>query len=157
MLPRSISKNFKDNENDTLLPVSIEKDNTISPSVWTAAILACTMYCVCSVSMVLTNKAISTTIPIEKKDNMPQLSIIAFQCLIAVICVEGAKIFKVVEYPNFNVNTAKQWLPLNILFIGMLSTGFLALCYVSVPMVTITKNCSNLLTVVGDYYFFNES
>lgn len=157
MLPRS--KSFKDDERDDksmLLPVSIET-NKISTSIWSASLLACTMYCLCSVSMVLTNKAISTTIPIEKKDNMPQLSIIAFQCLVAVVFVEVAKYFKMVDYPNFNLTTAKAWLPLNILFIGMLSTGFLALCYVSVPMVTITKNCSNLLTVFGDWYFFNES
>eukprot|EP01035_Chromulina_nebulosa_P025097 gene25097-32730_t len=38
----------------------------------------------------------------------------------------------------------------------MLCSGFISLVYVSVPMVTIFKNLSNLVTVFGDWYLFGE-
>lgn len=122
----------------------------------TAGVLSCLMYTFCSVSMVLSNKAISTTLSTEARTSLPQLSVILFQCVIAVVLVECAKMLKIVDYPAFSLKTAKSWLPLNILFIGMLVTGFLSLVYVSVPIVTVFKNLSNLATVTGDSYIFGE-
>lgn len=132
------------------------KENKAHNSFW-AGILSCSMYTFCSVSMVLSNKAISTSLSLEDRKRMPQLSVIFFQCVVAVILVEGAKLMRLVDYPAFNMSTAKSWLPLNLLFIGMLVTGFLSLVYVSVPMVTVFKNLTNLITVSGDVYFFGES
>jgi GDP-mannose transporter len=120
-------------------------------------IAACALYTFCSVTMVLSNKAISTSVDVEDKNRLPQMSIVMFQCLFAVVLVEFAKFWKVVEYGNFELKTAKQWLPLNVLFVGMLCTGFMSLVYVSVPMVTIFKNITNLFTVFGDWYIFGES
>lgn len=119
-------------------------------------ILSCVMYTVCSVGMVLTNKAIPMTLPEELRRSMPQISVIWFQCLVAVLLVESARLLNIVEYPTFSWKTAKQWLPVNLFFISMLVTGFLSLVYVSVPMVTIFKNLTNLVTVFGDWYLFNE-
>lgn len=115
------------------------------------------MYTLCSVGMVLSNKAISTSVPEGFRKDLPQLSIILFQCLVAVVLVEGAKFFKVVEYPSFSLKTARAWLPLNLLFIGMLVTGFLSLVFVSVPIVTVFKNLTNLITVSGDAYLYGET
>ena len=115
------------------------------------------MYTFCSVGMVLSNKAISSSLPEEYRKQLPQLTVILFQCLVAVVLVEGAKAFKLVDYPAFNVSTAKAWLPLNLLFIGMLVTGFLSLVYVSVPIVTVFKNVTNLVTVSGDAYLYGET
>ena len=116
----------------------MSKEAKASSSFW-AGILSCCMYTFCSVSMVLSNKAISTSLPVEDRKRMPQLTVILFQCIVAVILVESAKALKWIEYPNFNFVTARAWLPLNMLFIGMLVTGFLSLVYVSVPMVTVFK------------------
>jgi len=63
---------------------------------------------------------------------------------------------KFVDYPSFNLKTAKQWLPVNLLFIGMLASSFIGLIYVSVPMFTVFKNLTNIITVTGDWYLFNE-
>lgn len=141
------------NDRESLLPVVSSKPKQPSFSV-VYAILSCCLYSVCSVSMVLTNKVISTTV--ADKSKLPQYSIILFQCLLATIFVEGARFFNIVEYAPFNIKTAVAWLPLNILFICMLCSGFFSLIYVSVPMVTIFKNLTNLVTVWGDYYFFDE-
>jgi len=140
-------------DRESLLPISSPKQKTPRFNVL-YAILSCCLYSVCSVSMVLTNKVISTTV--VDKSKLPQYSIILFQCLLATIFVEGARFFNIVEYAPFNVKTAIAWLPLNILFICMLCSGFFSLIYVSVPMVTIFKNLTNLVTVWGDYYFFGE-
>ena len=119
--------------------------------------ISCAMYTFFSVSMVLSNKAISTTLEPEIRARMPQMSVILYQNIIAVILVETAKAFKYIEYPNFSKETAQAWLPMNALFVAMLCSGFLALCYISVPMVQTLKNVANLVTVAGDWYFFGET
>ncbi len=120
------------------------------------AVLSCAMYTFCSVSMVLVNKYISSNMAPEVKKKIPELTIVLFQCIVAVVLVEIARAFKIVEYPSFNLKTAKQWLPLNILFVGMLCSSFIALIYVNVPMFTVFKNLTNCVTVAGDWFLFDE-
>ena len=132
------------------------KETKANAAVW-AGILSCLMYSFVSCAMVLSNKAISTSLAPEDRKHLPQLTVILFQCLVAVVLVEAAKAMKIIDYPAFNLATARSWLPLNLLFIGMLVTGFLSLVYVSVPMVTVFKNLTNLITVSGDVYFFGET
>ena len=115
------------------------------------------MYTMCSVMMVISNKYISTSIAVEYRHSLPQLTVVWFQCVVAVFLVVTAKALGFVDYPSFSFTVAKSWLPLNLLFIGMLLTGFLSLVYASVPMVTIFKNLTNLVTVSGDVFFFGES
>ena len=38
----------------------------------------------------------------------------------------------------------------------MLISGFLSLVYCNVPMVTIFKNCTNLITIFGEWWLFGE-
>jgi hypothetical protein len=140
----------------TSIPSQSSSSNVVTEESSSSGLLSSMMYTFCSVAMVLSNKAISTTLNDVSREKMPQLSVILFQCLVAVVFVEGAKFFKIVDYPAFSMKTAKAWLPLNLLFIGMLVTGFLSLVYVSVPIVTVFKNLSNLVTVTGDCYIFGE-
>ena len=122
----------------------------------TQSVLSCVVYSICSVAMVLTNKGISAVVDIEMRKHLPQFSIIIYQCLLAILFTESARCFGLVSYPSFQLNHARLMVPLNILFIGMLISGFLSLVYVSVPMVTVFKNLTNLATVFGDWYFFGE-
>ena len=131
-------------------------DDSKSGSDRKSATLSILTYMGCSVSMVLVNKCISVSLDEEVRDRMPQISVIAFQCLVAVILVEVAKAYKYVDYPSFDMKTAQSWIPLNLLFISMLCTEFLSLVYNNVPMVTVCKNLSNFFTIMGDYYFFGE-
>jgi len=62
-----------------------------------------------------------------------------------------------VEYPSFNMATAKQWAPVNLFFCAMLFTGMTSLQHNSVPMVTIFKNITNIVVTAGDFYFFGSS
>ncbi|KXZ50260.1 hypothetical protein GPECTOR_17g898 [Gonium pectorale] len=51
----------------------------------------------------------------------------------------------------------KIWFPVNIIFVLMNATGFYALMSVSAGMFTVLKNLSNLLTILGDWYFFDKT
>lgn len=134
-----------------------QEKNKAQTSSLLMMVLSCCMYAVCSIAMVMANKAISTSLPTGYGDKLPRYGVILYQNIIAVILVYGAKLLKIVEYPSFSMTTAIAWIPLNILFVGMICSGFLSLVYVNVPMVTITKNLSNLLTVAGECIFFGES
>lgn len=83
--------------------------------------------------------------------------LVIFQAVIAVVAVEFSKYMGWVEYPSFEVKTARQWAPVNILFCGMLFTGMASLQHNSVPMVTVFKNITNIFTAFGDYYFFDTT
>ena len=145
-----------DQDTQPLLPIAIAPTNK-AESNYLSAILSCLMYTGCSIAMVLTNKAIPMTVPSEYRHKLPQISIILAQCIVAVVLVETARILKLVEYQGLSWPLVKQWLPLNFIFIAMLFTGFLSLVYISVPMVTIFKNVTNLFTVFGDWYLFGET
>jgi len=122
------------------------------------SISACTMYSLCSVSMVLANKCLTTSFQQQNSDPIDiNILIVIFQAIIAVLCVEGSKTVGWVEYPNFDLKTARQWAPVNIFFCGMLFTGMASLQYNSVPMVTIFKNVANIVIAIGDYYCYGNA
>lgn len=60
------------------------------------------------------------------------------------------------SYPALTWETARSWAPVNIFFCLMLFTGMASLQTNSVPMVTVFKNVTNIVTSIGDYVFFNS-
>ena len=72
---------------------------------------------------------------------------------VAVLCCMLAKrLFpRIVKYSRFNMDVAIDWLPVNLLFIAMLMTGFFSLKALAVPMVTIFKNLTNVAILAGDW------
>jgi GDP-mannose transporter len=120
------------------------------------AITSCFMYSFCSVSMVLVNKSLASSYNHLIQGDLNFL-LVVIQAIVAVIAVEFCKMVKWVEYPKFNISTAMQWAPVNILFCGMLFTGMASLQHNSVPMVTVFKNITNIVVSMGDYYFFGTT
>jgi GDP-mannose transporter len=118
---------------------------------------SCLAYATCSIAMVIGNKYVTASVPIEERHNIPDFGVIWFQCVLAVIILEAAKILKFITYPPLQLSVVKSWLPINIMFIAMLYTGFMSFVYLSVPIITIMKNLTNVFTVIGDYVFFNQS
>lgn len=117
---------------------------------------ACGMYSFCSVSMVLTNKSLASSYN-HLIDGDLNILLVVVQAVVAILCVEICKYMRWVEYPNFNMRTARLWAPVNILFCLMLFTGMASLQYNSVPMVTIFKNITNIVVTIGDYYCFGTT
>ncbi|KAL8133000.1 hypothetical protein AgCh_008462 [Apium graveolens] len=50
----------------------------------------------------------------------------------------------------------KVWLPVNVIFVGMLVTSMFSLRYINVAMVTVLKNVTNVITAVGEMYLFSK-
>ena len=51
----------------------------------------------------------------------------------------------------------QTWFPVNIIFVGMIWSSFLALKNLGVPMATVLKNLTNLITISGDYVFYGRT
>lgn len=82
------------------------------------------------------------------------LLLVVFQAVAAVLCVEFSKFMTWVDYPPFSLRTAQLWSPVNLLFCGMLFTGMASLEHNSVPMVTVFKNITNIMTTCGDFVLY---
>jgi len=120
------------------------------------AISSCLLYCFCSVSMVLVNKSLASSYN-KKINGALNVLLVVFQAVTAVVAVDICKRMKMVDYPSFSMATARQWAPVNIWFCLMLFTGMASLMYNSVPMVTVFKNITNIITTFADYHFFGSS
>eukprot|EP00581_Thalassiosira_minuscula_P013595 CAMPEP_0183724600 /NCGR_PEP_ID=MMETSP0737-20130205/18031_1 /TAXON_ID=385413 /ORGANISM="Thalassiosira miniscula, Strain CCMP1093" /LENGTH=382 /DNA_ID=CAMNT_0025955225 /DNA_START=142 /DNA_END=1290 /DNA_ORIENTATION=+ len=118
--------------------------------------IASTMYSGCSVGMVLVNKSLASSYNHLIKGDL-NILLVVFQAVAAVICVEFSKRAGWVDYPSFNIRTAQLWAPVNLLFCGMLFTGMASLEYNSVPMVTVFKNITNIMTTIGDCIIYGAS
>lgn len=116
-------------------------------------VTACTMYSACSVGMVLVNKSLASSYNHLIDGNLNVL-LVVFQSITAVICAQFCKRMGWIEYPPFNMRTARQWAPVNILFCFMLFTGMASLQHNTVPLVTVFKNVTNIFISAGEFYLF---
>lgn len=123
----------------------------------TKSIIASALYSGCSVGMVLVNKSLASSYNHLIAGGHLNILLVVFQAVAAVICVEFSKYSGWVDYPSFNIKTAQLWAPVNILFCGMLFTGMASLEHNSVPMVTVFKNITNIMTTVGDCIIYGAS
>lgn len=121
------------------------------------AMLSCACYGFCSIAMILGNKFVTNSVPPEERDNIPDILVVCFQCFVAVVVLELAKCTRCIEaYPSLQWEQVKAWLPINLMFIAMLYTSFMAYVYLSVPMILILKNLTNVITVTGDHFLYQE-
>jgi GDP-mannose transporter len=149
------------------------------------AVSACINYSFCSVSMILVNKSLASRyvfpsveehdvwyermeshtvlllISILSYNNLIpgdlNILLVVFQAIVAVVCVETFKHIKWIEhYPSLTWEVARSWAPVNLFFCAMLFTGMASLQTNSVPMVTVFKNITNIITTAGDYFFFGN-
>ena len=83
--------------------------------------------------------------------------LVVIQAVVAVVFVESFKHLKWIEhYPSLTWEVAKSWAPVNLFFCAMLFTGMASLQTNSVPMVTVFKNITNIITTFGDYVYFGN-
>jgi GDP-mannose transporter len=70
--------------------------------------------------------------------------------------VHTARALHIIQYEDFDWGVARRWLPINIFFICMLFTSTLSLKYLTVHMVTIFKNLTNVFIVYGEWAFLGQ-
>ncbi|AQK92887.1 GDP-mannose transporter GONST1 [Zea mays] len=76
--------------------------------------------------------------------------------IVSVTIVSTLSLSGAVPTKPLTWNLIKVWLPVNIIFVGMLITSMFSLKYINVAMLTILKNVANVLTASGETYFFKK-
>ena len=137
-------------------PSKSKKDDSFGGKDTMKAIVSSLAYAICTVSMVLSNKAISAYNSAEIRERIPPFFVVFYQSIFAVVFLEVLKKFKCIEYEDFSKRDAIAVLPLSILFVGMIVSGFMAISYINVPLMTVFKNMTNLVTMSAEWYLFNE-
>lgn len=74
----------------------------------------------------------------------------------SVIVVSGLSYFRVISTEALTWRLIRVWFPVNMIFVGMLVTSMFSLKHMNVAMVTILKNVTNVITAVGETYFFSK-
>lgn len=63
-------------------------------------------------------------------------------CVVLVLVCAALKLIKL---EKLTLQLCITWAPVNLIFVGMIWTSFFALKYLSVAMLTVLKNSTNLL------------
>lgn len=114
-------------------------------------LVAACCFCITSASMTLLNKAALSTFHFTAPTTL-----LCFQCTLTLVLVGLVYALGIGRPPQINLRLLQMWLPVNILFVGMVWTSFYALRDIGVAMVTVLKNLTNFLVIFGDLYFFNK-
>lgn len=115
------------------------------------AIGSCLLYSTLSLSTTLTNKSLLTTYSFSYP-----FALLYWQYIVTAVLVVLAKLLGIISYPWPQMETVVRWLPLNMLFCLMLVTNTYALRYISIPMVTVIKAVSTVMTGLGDNLIFGQ-
>ncbi|XP_052185703.1 GDP-mannose transporter GONST2-like isoform X1 [Diospyros lotus] len=110
-----------------------------------------TAYCISSCSMILLNKVVLSSYAFNAG-----ISLMFYQNLISTVVVVALGLCGAVSLEKLNWKLIKVWIPVNVIFIGMLVSGMYSLKYINIAMVTILKNVTNILTAIGEFYIFRK-
>jgi GDP-mannose transporter len=83
-------------------------------------------------------------------------SLLCFQCTLTLLLVGLSYLLGFGRPPALNWRLLRLWLPVNVLFVGMVWSSFYALRGIGVAMVTVLKNLTNFLVIFGDLHFFGK-
>lgn len=108
-------------------------------------------YCFSSCSMILLNKIVLSSYNFNAG-----ISLMFYQNLIACLVVGILSLCRVVTVEKLNWKLCKVWIPVNVIFVGMLVSGMYSLKFINIAMVTIMKNVTNIMTAVGELYIFRK-
>ncbi|KAF7120937.1 hypothetical protein RHSIM_Rhsim13G0071400 [Rhododendron simsii] len=116
-----------------------------------APLFAGTAYCISSCSMIVLNKVVLSSYSFNAG-----ISLMFYQNLLSTVIVVLLHFFGLVSLERLNWKLVRVWIPVNIIFVGMLVSGMYSLNYINIAMVTILKNMTNIITAVGEYFIFRK-
>ncbi|KAH7566079.1 hypothetical protein ACOSP7_022330 [Xanthoceras sorbifolium] len=132
-----------------------ERDKTIRSSrivkIHNQALLSGLAYCISSCSMILINKFV-----LSSYDFNAGITLMVYQNFISVCIVSILSFLGVISTEPLTWRLIKVWLPVNVIFVGMLITSMFSLKYINVAMVTVLKNVTNVITALGEMYLFSK-
>lgn len=115
------------------------------------AVLSGLAYCISSCSMILVNKLV-----LSSYDFNAGISLMLYQNFVSVIIVFILSFSGIISTEPLTWKLIKVWLPVNVIFVGMLITSMFSLKYINVAMVTVLKNITNVITALGEMYLFKK-
>eukprot|EP00124_Ichthyophonus_hoferi_P003800 Ihof_evm3s356 gene=Ihof_evmTU3s356 len=84
-------------------------------------------------------------------------ALVTVQATITVVILKMMNTTKVVKVEELSQRKVLDWLPCTVLFVLMLFTGTKSLQYLSIPIVTVFKNLTNIFVAYGDKYFYGKN
>ncbi|EFH68651.1 nucleotide-sugar transporter family protein [Arabidopsis lyrata subsp. lyrata] len=154
---RNIALNFLDSSSRFLrwrrryLPVDGDNRRDHGSVKQSGPLVSGAAYCVSSCSMIILNKIVLSSYNFNAG-----ISLMLYQNLISCLVVAVLDISGVVSVEKFNWKLIRVWMPVNVIFVGMLVSGMYSLKYINVAMVTILKNATNIITAIGEVYMFRK-
>ncbi|XP_054819735.1 GDP-mannose transporter GONST2-like isoform X2 [Prosopis cineraria] len=121
------------------------------PTKKSGPLLSGTAYCVSSCSMIMLNKIVLSSYNFNAG-----ISLMFYQNLISTLVVVLLGFFGTVSVEKLNWKLVRVWIPVNVIFIGMLVSGMYSLKNINIAMVTILKNVTNIITAIGELYMFRK-
>lgn len=115
------------------------------------ALLSGLAYCVSSCSMILVNKFVLSSYNFNAG-----ISLMLYQNFVSVVVVSLLSFSGMISTEPLTWRLIKVWLPVNVIFVGMLVTSMFSLKYINVAMVTVLKNVTNVITAIGEMHIFNK-
>ncbi|KAK1299773.1 GDP-mannose transporter GONST1 [Acorus calamus] len=115
------------------------------------ALLSGLAYCLSSCSMILVNKFVLSSYNFNAG-----ITLMLYQNFVSVIIVSTLSSFSIISTEPLTWRLIKVWLPVNVIFVGMLITSMFSLKYINVAMVTVLKNVTNVITAIGEMYLFSK-
>lgn len=115
------------------------------------ALISGLAYCLSSCSMILLNKVVLSGYNLDAG-----ISLMFYQSLVSVAVVYALTLFGIITTEPFTWNLVRVWIPVNIIFVGMLVTSNFSLKYINIAMLTILKNVTNIITALGEIYLFKK-
>ncbi|XP_028771445.1 GDP-mannose transporter GONST2-like [Neltuma alba] len=114
-------------------------------------LLSGTAYCISSCSMIMLNKIV-----LSGYNFNAGISLMFYQNLISTLVVVLLGLSGTVSVEKLNWKLVRVWIPVNVIFIGMLVSGMYSLKNINIAMVTILKNVTNIITAIGELYLFRK-
>uniref|UniRef100_A0A0E0LQF3 Sugar phosphate transporter domain-containing protein n=1 Tax=Oryza punctata TaxID=4537 RepID=A0A0E0LQF3_ORYPU len=121
------------------------------PKIQNQALLSGLAYCISSCSMILVNKYILSGYGFSAG-----IFLMLYQNIVSVTIVSTLSLSGAIPTEPLTWKLIKVWLPVNIIFVGMLITSMFSLKHINVAMLTILKNVANVITASGETYFFKK-
>ncbi|PRP74270.1 hypothetical protein PROFUN_12017 [Planoprotostelium fungivorum] len=113
--------------------------------------IACLLYSLASISMTLSNKAMFQTFHF----NFPIFTLM-WQNVFTIALMYVLERLGYITFKELKKDIAQVWLPVNLLFILMLVSGAYAIKFLTVPMITVFKNLSTVMTTYADAHVTNQ-
>ncbi|XP_010557214.1 PREDICTED: GDP-mannose transporter GONST2 isoform X1 [Tarenaya hassleriana] len=133
------------------LPVDGDHKRVRGSGKRSGPLLSGTAYCISSCSMIIINKIVLSSYNFNAG-----ISLMFYQNLISCLVVAVLDCCGAVSVEKLNWKLIKVWIPVNVIFVGMLVSGMYSLKYINVAMVTILKNATNIITAIGELYMFRK-